>query len=286
MPRLNHLSPCLLSLSFMKNDDVPKLSFFFKGFPEDLRFRRHTVPESLLKAKGSLYEAWYRSIKLSPYLAAAKETGLISSDGLFEMHHAFGDLSGTTFESWWVSKGYELFREKGDYAKISVCEDQSGSAIPNTLLLEIPLNVSPATLKLQFDDLLEKHHEHYKKFDRLQHNSTAMLRMHATKFSSASINMYLDVYEKWQELLTVDSSVNLYTLGELMNLNPQQTVKQSDLPAEVKDKHQKMSLTVSEYLKKAKNLIANASDGRFPCTDHHEWVERASRASNWRHSTD
>jgi hypothetical protein len=44
-----------------------------------------------------------------------------------------------------------------------------------------------------------------------------------------------------------------------------------------------MSLIVSEYLGKAKNLIAHASEGRFPCTDDHDWVERSKRASNWRH---
>jgi len=40
----------------MKTGDLPKLGFFFKGFPEDVRFRRHTVPEALEIAKGTMYE--------------------------------------------------------------------------------------------------------------------------------------------------------------------------------------------------------------------------------------
>ena len=37
-------------------------AFFFKGFPEDVRFRHHTIPDSLEHAKGTLYEAWFNAI--------------------------------------------------------------------------------------------------------------------------------------------------------------------------------------------------------------------------------
>lgn len=269
----------------MKTGHLPKLGFFFKGFPEDVRFRRHTVPEALEIAKGTMYEAWYRAVKLSPYTAQAiaiKEWRSQQQKGTYER---FGDLQGTTFDSWWVERGYELFMEKGDFKKIGVREGLDQDVNDKTLILEIPLTVSPATLKQQFDDLLRTHHEHYKRFDRWQHSS-ATGRLQSSKLTSVSINLYLDVYEQWQAMCALEGSVNLFEVGEAMALNPRLMVKHGDLGSDVREKHLKMSLLVSEYLEKAKNLIAYASEGIFPCTDDHDWIERSTRASNWRQHVD
>lgn len=269
----------------MKTSDLPKLGFFFKGFPEDVRFRRHTVPEALEWARGTMYEAWYRAVKLSPYMAQAIDTNEWRSQQQQDTYSRFGDLRGSTFDSWWVERGYELFREKGDFKKIGVREGSAQEVKDKTLILEIPLSVSPATLKQQFDDLLRKHHEHYKRFDRWQHSS-ATGKLQASKLTSVSINLYLDVYQQWQSMCDLEGSVNLYEVGESMVLNRQLVVKHGDLNSDIREKHLKMSLMVSEYLEKAKNLIAHASEGIFPCTENHDWIERSTRSANWRQHVD
>lgn len=269
----------------MKTGYLPKLGFFFKGFPEDVRFRRHTVPEALEIAKGTMYEAWYRAVKLSPYTAQAIASNEWRSQKQKETYERFGDLQSTTFDSWWVDRGYELFREPGDFKKIGVREGLTQDVNEKTLILEIPLTVSPATLKIQFDELLRQHHEHYKRFDRWQHSS-ATGKLQSSKLTSVSINLYLDVYEQWQSMCALEGGVNLFEVGEAMALNPRLVVKHGDLGSDVREKHLKMSLMVSEYLEKAKNLIAYASDGTFPCTDPHDWIERSTRASNWRQRVD
>ena len=269
----------------MKTSDLPKLAFFFKGFPEDVRFRRHTVPESLEIAKGTLYEAWYRAVKLSPYMAASIDSNVWRSKSQQDTFIRFGDLRASTFESWWIERGYELFMEKADFKKIGVREGNAQEIKDKTLILEIPLTVSPATLKLQFDELLRKHHEHYKRFDRWQHSS-ATGKLQSSKLTSVSINLYLDVYEQWHAMQTKDAAINLYEVGEAMNLNPRLVVKHIDLNSDVREKHLKMSLLVSEYLEKAKNLIAHASEGIFPCIENHDWIERSTRAANWRQNVD
>lgn len=262
----------------MQTSDLPKLAFFFKGFPEDVRFRLHTVPESLEIARGTMYETWYRCLKLSPYTAEALETGVWRSQEQQETYERFGDLQGTTFDSWWLDRGYELFKEKGDFKRIDVQQQSNATDNAQRLVLEIPLTVSPATLKEQFDDLLRQHHPHYKRFDRWQHSS-ATGRLRASKLTSVSLNLYVSVYEQWYK----NQDAALYEIGEQMALNPRYVVKHGDLGGDIRDKHLQMSLIVSEYLGKAKNLIAHASEGRFPCTEDHEWVERATRAPNWRH---
>ncbi len=274
-----------IDLGFMKTSDLPKLGFFFKGFPDDVRFRRHTVPEALEWARGTMYEAWYRAVKLSPYMAHAIDTNEWRNQQQQDTYSRFGDLRGTTFDSWWVERGYELFREKGDFKKIGVREGSTQDVNDKTLILEIPLTVSPATLKQQFEDLLRQHHEHYKRFDRWQHSS-ATGRLQSSKLTSVSINLYLDVYEQWQSMYAMDAGVNLYEVGEAMLLNRQLVVKHGDLNSDIRDKHLKMSLQVSEYLEKAKNLIAHASEGIFPCTENHDWIERSTRSANWRQSVD
>jgi hypothetical protein len=87
-------------------------------------------------------------------------------------------------------------------------------------------------------------------------------------------------------MCALEGSVNLFEVGEAMALNPRLVVKHGDLGSDVREKRLKMSLMVSEYLEKAKNLIAHASEGTFPCTDDHDWIERSTRASNWRHRVD
>jgi hypothetical protein len=237
------------------------------------------VPESLEIARGTMYETWYRCLQLSPYMAESLASGIWRSDEQEQTYQQFGDLRDTTFESWWLDRGYELFREKGEFKKISVQQNTEAIESGQTMVLEIPLTVSPATLKEQFDDLLRQHHPQFKRFDRWQHSS-ATSRLRSSKLTSLSLNLYVNVYEHWLK----DTSAALYEIGEQMALNPRYVVKRSDMPEDVKEKHLQMALIVSEYLGKAKNLVAHASEGRFPCTDDHEWIERATRAANWRHS--
>ena len=101
----------------MQTTQLPKLGFYFKGFPEDVRFRRHTIPESLEIARGTLYETWYRCLKLSPYTKVGAKKGFWRSEEQQLTYQRFGDLAGTTFDSWWVEKGFELFKEKGNFKR-------------------------------------------------------------------------------------------------------------------------------------------------------------------------
>ena len=261
-----------------------KPRFFFKGFPEDVRFRAHTVPEALEIAKGTLYEAWFTALQLSPYLAQAIDSGDWPSPATQEAHETFGELRHTTFEQWWVERGHALFAEQRAFGRVRVHAPAPGEQ-PDALVgaarisLEIPLDVSPATLKRQFDELLREHHPHYRDFDRWR-ASSAPVRMESRKLTSVSINLYLDVYRCWLAKGGFSGQeVRLYEIGEELRLDPKNTVLRSDPPRFASAKHLKMSLLVSDYLEKAKNLVAHATEGRFPCTDDHRWIPRRSRAA-------
>ena len=255
-----------------------KAEFFFKGFPEDLRFKSHTVPDSMGLAKGTLYETWFNALKLSPYYLRICETHEYPSEEAEKTFHLFGDLRNTTFEKWWIATGYGIFAEKKPFNRVSIANEKNdvGENIP-ILRLEIPLNVSPKTLLNQFENLLELHHPYFKNFDRWK-ASTAEVKLNSRRFTSASLNICLDVYEKFIDKQKL-GEVRLYEIGEDLRINPKLNVVNTDRPGEIADKHLKMSSSVSEYLEKAKNLVAHATEGRFPCVEDHPWIERQKRSS-------
>jgi len=262
----------------MKNLHLPKLRFYVKGFPEDARYERQTAPESLEIARGTLYETWYNCLKISPYTEEALHSGLWRSKKQKITYEKFGDLVDTNFDSWWLEHGFELFKEKEDFKKIEVLDGTRKKSSSINLILEIPMTISPSTLKVQFDKLLQEHHPQYRNFDRWQF-STATERLRSSRLTSASLNLYLRVFEQCSK----NKRKHLYTIGEEMSLNPRFNVKRSDAPTDIPEKHEQMSLIVSDYLKKAKNLIAHASEGKFPCTDDHEWIERSTRVRRSRY---
>jgi hypothetical protein len=224
-----------------------------------------------------LYETWFNALQLSPYYQSICETKEFPSEEAKQTFHVFGDLRNTSFDAWWIEVGYGIFAEKKPFNKVSIINqtDSFGEDV-KVLHLEIPLNVSPKTLRAQFDNLLELHHPHYKDFDRW-HASTAPVRMESRKLTSASLNICLDVYRSFIEK-SKQGDVQLYDIGEEIKINPKYAVKHGDRPVEIAEKHIKMSSAVSEYLEKAKNLVAHATEGRFPCTDNHHWIERQTRA--------
>lgn len=253
---------------------VGQAQLFFKGLPEDVRFKSHSIPESMERAKGTLYETWFNSLQLSPYYQGICETGEFPSEQAEKTFHLFGDLRNTTFDKWWVATGYGIFAEKKPFNKVSITNEvnSNGEDVP-ILRLEIPLNVSPKTLRNQFDNLLELHHPHYKDFDRWQ-ASTAEVRFENRKLTSASLDLYLEIYK---EYLANENDLGLYELGVMKKVNSKLVVLHSDRPKEVADKHVKMANAVSEYIEKAKNLVAYATEGIFPCVENHHWIERKKR---------
>jgi len=253
---------------------------FFKGFPEDVRFKSHTIPESVERAKGTLYETWFNALKLSPYYQRICQTNEFPSVQAERTFLLFGDLRNITFEKWWVATGYGIFAEKKPFNKVSVSneKDEAGEEVP-ILRLEIPLNVSPKTLRNQFDSLLELHHPHYTDFDRWK-ASTAEVRFENKKLTSASLNLYLDVYRAFLEIKD-DGELGLYELGVNLKINPKLVIVHRDQPKEVADKKIRMANAVSEYIEKAKNLVAYATEGIFPCVENHHWIERKTRKSKY-----
>ncbi|MEA9568208.1 hypothetical protein [Polynucleobacter sp. AP-Nickl1-40-C4] len=85
---------------------------FFKGLPEDVRFKSHSIPESLERAKGTLYETWFNALQLSPHYQLLCEINEFPSDEAKRTFELFGDLRNVVFDTWWIEVGYGIFAEK------------------------------------------------------------------------------------------------------------------------------------------------------------------------------
>lgn len=254
------------------------VSFFFKGFPPDVRYRRHSVPQSLDLARGTLYETWFRALQLSPYYSAMCADAAPPSAAAARTLELFGDVRALDFGQWWVERGYGLFAEQRPFNRVQLIQGSSahGSTTP-VLQLEIPLDVSPKTLLKQFESLLAVHHPHFRDFDRWQ-ASTARATLNNRKLTSVSLNLYLEVYRLFLTRHASDEQSRLYDIGVELKLNPQLIV-QGRLDAQAAEKRIKLASAVSECLEKAKNLVAHASEGIFPCVDNHPWITRKTRSA-------
>jgi hypothetical protein len=247
-----------------------------KALPRAQRIKGVSVPESLLLAKRSLYEAWFNTLVLSPFYQEAIRTNVFISADVKRTCDLFGNLNGISFDGWWMGGGYKIFEEAKPFNKASLRKVRNpfGKNVP-VMSVDIPLDVSPQLLREQFEDLLKQHHPNYKKFDRWK-TSTAKAKLRATRLTFDSIDLCLQVYKKYLDMQKKDK-VLLYKIGEELRLNPRLNVLPTDFKAMAAAKKLKMASTVSEYLEKAKNLVAHATECNFPVITDHPWYEKKRR---------
>ena len=259
------------------------MRFFFKGLPADGRFEAHTVAESADLAAGTLYEAWFRALQLSPYIAEGVDHGLWRSDRVREIHREFGDLRGQNFREWWIQQGHQLFAEERGYVPLRVAEEWPIDVVEAELVredilrLEVPLTLSPVMLREQFDAILREHHKHYADYDRWK-TSTARKKLQTRRFKDRDVMRCLDVYQRWSARSGTGRE-RLYKIGQAAGIAPAYHPVTRDRPNIRKDdsgailvKQEKLSKETWRHLAKAKLIIANASEGNFPCADPHRWV--------------
>lgn len=144
-----------------------------KVFPRPFRLKGTTLPESVKLAKGSLYEAFFDALQLSPIYKEAIQSKDFMNEDVKRTYDLVGDLRNTNFETWWANYGYTIFAETKPLNQVKKRSHKNpfGRAIP-LLSVDIPLDVSPQLLREQIEELLKKHHPNYKNFDpgkRVQH---------------------------------------------------------------------------------------------------------------------
>lgn len=208
------------------------------------------------KEEESVYYWWWRYLK--------KATGPINPD--------FGDVSGDDFYSWWSSpapiddgrKKAVLGREKWRstylfanpekrwvFTRVKKPLPKDAYTDPTILILTVPLDEPSAYLIDRFKAIIDTFKEEHEPGERAARHSQARYPVFGQPNVTALKNT-LAIYD--YRIANPDKP-----LWEALMVLPQ--YKTNKIDTTLKSKY---SVLASRYMKKAKILISNAAQGRFP----------------------
>jgi len=237
-------------------------SFKYK-YPKFGRGEKNRLPISYSKV--SPYYWWWAYLQKNEDYRKCCEQG--GKGKLAKLYADFGDVYELEFRLWWsrLKRGAYLFgeQEKNDriYKVSSIAKCTEVLQNPSLILAYIPINESKSQLLKSFKILLKK--EHQTKLGRRKVVSTALYSFCSTPSVSA-LEQTLTVYEAWQESLKSKQNKTLADIGIELRLVREFIPYSKDTPKEVTTKRNKMSATVSRYIRDAEAIIANTALGRFP----------------------
>jgi hypothetical protein len=223
--------------------------------------RQDELTDELRQARNSWYALWYRSLKLSEeYKNCCRNNG---KGRLKHLYGDFGDVVDMRFEQWWHHIGRYLFAERKVIPKVKVHRHRRDldevTNFRDKLVIEIPLNIRKSTVVRQINKLLKEAYTDREVIPREQ--STARRKLSKSKLRKETITKILDVYE----LRIRKPELTLWQLGERagIELDLQARSTAGELMTLQQEKV-RMGIAVSRYLKQARNLIWNATEGTFP----------------------
>jgi hypothetical protein len=184
--------------------------------------------------------------------------------------------------------GYQIFSEEVPYQPIEIIDPQvktkmqANNKRPPVLKIEVPLNLHPKALREQFDEILRQHSDYYAESkDSWDHSTAPVHQYRESKLSYQTIAHWLNVYRAYEKQKD-RRDFKLYNFAKEMELHPilfRGLFKNVDVP---EDLRVEAANVASDILKQVRNLMAHATELRFPCTDPHEWTttQKRSKKSN------
>jgi hypothetical protein len=241
-------------------------SSFKYPYPLFGRGAKNRLP--LSQTQRSPYYWWWEYLRRND---AYRQCCLNGGTGkLGKLYADFGDVHELEFRLWWQrqNRGAYLFTETKITDRIQRFTSLEKCAIhlqtPGIMLAAIPLNESKAKLRKSFNLFLRDFHPNkQERRGRRQVVSNARYPFCAVPVIPA-LAQALDVYDKWKMYLDSGNKKSLADIGMELRLVTKFMPSVHDKPSEVNAKRNKMSATVSRYIKDAQAMIDNTALGRFP----------------------
>jgi len=283
------------------------VEFYYKGLSEADRIYPHQPKKSFQLAKATLYEAWFDTLQTSPWYSEICDTKEFPSAASKETWDKFGDLRTITFEKWWLKTGHKIFSESTPYMPVRevnldyIVKHNETKDGPPTLVLEIPLNLSPTQLTKQFEKIVAKQFAYldeissksklkrntFKKddglfsvttsFNRWQHSTATAHQQRETKMTHQYIKHWLDIYKKWTAAKAVNSKLTQSQYAQFLKLKPKGVRELGTGVSLNQEERNLYASALNESLKMARFLMAHATEGVFPCTEPHSWAVSGTR---------
>ncbi len=216
--------------------------------------------EEVRKARKTWYYVWYECLTLSDeYLHCCDNNG---KGRLRDMYQDFGDVR-KPFPLWWQRTGRYLFAERKAVPEVVVYTNHRDLDDINTLkgklMIEIPLNLRRSTVVRKVNKIIKDAWEGRDVIPREQ--STARRKLAKSKLRRATADTMLELYR----LRKLYPDYTLWQLGQRAGIELDLLARTTDevnlTPAQ---ERARMNIAVSRYLRQARNLVWNATEGVFP----------------------
>ena len=232
-----------------------------KHVPQRIR-RTGDRSAELRVARNSPIYWWYQCLRASDeYRICCENEG---KGHLWSTYKDFGDVFKDEFGLWYMKRGRKIFGETKPFKKVVTFESNRELDLlqvkPDSLVLQIPLNVRKQTVMRQIGRILKQAYEG-RDID-IWEQSTAKRQIIKSRVKMKTVELLLKVHEIRNANLTATN----FQIGQMAGI--ELDILARDTEGTVYDdalERRRMTFAVSRYLKQAKQLIANAERGVFPC---------------------
>lgn len=253
-----------------------------KGLPR----LRHKTPEmSLEQARTSIYRWWWEYLRISKDYWMLCQTsnpfGIRTEDEqLRRIYRRFGDIHGSSFDDWWLDRGYRIFSEQEKFPKVvevarRPMDRERQKPVDDKIWVEIPLKLSKRTIQKQIGKLLDEYES--SRLRRRLELSTADFKINPVQFGTITLKKVHEVHALHRELIekpkwiqqhqpeseSGQARADLFRIGKLLRLSPSNESLSGE-PEIVRARLNRMRVAVSRLLKRSELLIANVEVGIFP----------------------
>lgn len=218
------------------------------------------IGDEVRKARNGWYGLWYQCLKLSEeYAHCCANHG---KGRLRDMYLDFGDVR-QPFAAWWMKTGRYVFAERKAVADVLVYRDHRDlediHSLRGKLLIEVPLNIRQSTVVRKINKILKEAYEGREVVPREQ--STARRKLAKSKLRIITVKTMLELYELRQQ----HPDLTLWQLGERAGIELDLMARTTDeVSMTVQQERVRMNIAISRYLRQARELIWNATEGVFP----------------------
>lgn len=204
---------------------------------------------------------WFQCLRASDEYRICCENG--GKGPLWATYVDFGDVFKEEFSMWYMKRGRKLFGESKPFKKVLSFETRREldelQAKPDSLILQIPLNIRKQTVMRQIGRILKKAYEG-REID-IWEQSTAKRQIIKSRVKMKTVELLLKVHEIRNTNLTATN----YQIGRMVGIELDILARDTcGIDYDDALERRRMTFAVSRYLKQAKQLIANAERGVFP----------------------
>ncbi len=211
---------------------------------------------------GTYLELWWRCLKSSKEFTQSSRTGIFTSKGAYTTFCMFGNVEDMTFQDWWMTKGHEFFSESITTLQVTLFVKRK-NIDAFQITVDAFQDVSSQLAGKEFGFWLDQICLLNARAGLLSEAPLSWPIFHS-RISYNVIALLLSIVETHEQIIRNAPETNLWQIGEQLRLNPKAMPKVGDFTIDIANKHKAMGQTVSNYLRKGRGLIDNASKGIFP----------------------